>query len=69
MNAKHYQVKEKTIRGITGFQIQWFQESYFIKNGFKADWHDVEDGWFVDKDKACAQAMDLEYDDSTIDEV
>jgi len=65
VNAKHYQVKEKTIRGITGFQIQWFQESYFIKNGFKADWHDVEDGWFVDKDKACAQAMDLEYDDST----
>jgi len=66
MNVKHYQVKEKTIRGITGFQIQWFQESYFTKNGFKADWIDVENGWYEDRYEAIEKAMDIEYENEVV---
>lgn len=62
MNVKHYQVKEKTIRGITGFQIQWFQESYFTKNGFPADWVEVKNGWFKDRDEAIDKARDIQIE-------
>ena len=63
MKIKHYQVKEKTIEGVVGFQVQWFQENYFTNNGFNADWNEIENGWFIDREQAIEKAMELEYEE------